>query len=103
MSRQEKRQIAQQVQGIPITGLRDASNGPTCGDCSGRLLEGRYPVDGYQCPMCRRIWFRPEAGPFKVRCQTCGDWWKEEGGHACPKIPPPRRREAILATRNKLL
>ena len=102
MSRQEPRQVAQQIQGIPITGLRDASQGPLCGDCTGRLLEGRYPPHGYLCHMCGRVWFAPETIPFKVRCQTCGNVWNEKDGHACPKVPVPRRREAVLATRAKL-
>ena len=103
MSRQAPRQAARQVQGIPISGLRDMSNGPTCGDCAGRVLEKRYPVDGWRCPMCRRIWFRPEAGAFRVQCIECGEVWQEEEGHTCPKIPTPRRREAVMATREKLL
>ena len=101
--------------GIRITGLRDASNGPTCGDCAGHLMTKQYPPDGYQCPMCRRIWFRHGAGALarhhkavlrhlakKVKCTLCGEHWLEGEGHACPKIPAPRRREAILATRRKM-
>ncbi len=94
--------------GIPITGLRDASNGPTCGDCAGRLLTKQYPPDGYQCPMCRRVWFRHGAGAlarhlsYKVKCTLCGEHWLEGEGHICPKVPPPRRREAILATKRKM-
>ena len=102
MSRQAPRQVARQVQGIPITGLSDVSEGPFCGDCIGRLLTKQYPVDGWQCPMCRRIWFRPEAGPYTVRCSLCNEVWQEEEGHICPKVPTPRRREAIMATRAKL-
>ncbi len=92
------------MKGIPITGLRDISNGPTCGDCFGRLLQGRYPVDGWQCPTCHRIWYRQwnTKDGYKVRCMNCDEVWKEGQGHICPKIPAPRRREAILATRNKI-
>ena len=89
------------LQGIPITGLHDASNGPTCGDCAGRLLQGHYPVDGWQCPMCKRIWFRrwPTRQGYKVRCMDCDEVWLEGEGHLCPKVPTPRRREAIYATK----
>ncbi len=105
MTRQAKRQVAQQIQGIPITGLGDVSNGPTCGDCAGRLLTKQYPVDGYQCPMCSRIWFaqlHESHQAYKVKCTLCGERWLEGEGHICPKVPTPRRREAIYATRNKL-
>lgn len=95
--------------GIPITGLGDSSNGPTCGDCIGRLLSKQYPVDGYQCPVCRRIWFHYSESPlvlrhfaYKVKCILCGEHWLEDEGHLCPKIPTPRRREAIMATRRNL-
>ncbi len=98
--------------GIRITGLKDSSNGPLCGDCASVLLTKQYPVDGYQCPMCNRIWrHHSEAAAearlarhlaHKVKCILCGEHWLEGEGHICPKVPTPRRREAVMATREKL-
>lgn len=89
--------------GIRITGMRDASNGPLCGDCTGRLLEGRHPIDGYRCPICRRVWSshlepRREAMPLE-QCGRCAGLYRKEEGHLCPRLPTPRRREAVMATR----
>jgi hypothetical protein len=73
-----------------------------CGDCIGRLFEGPHPVDGYQCPLCRHIWLSAATrAASRVTCLHCFWTYPEDGGHICPKIPAPRRREAILATRNK--
>jgi hypothetical protein len=80
--------------GIKLTGLRDVSDGPICGDCAGRLLTKQYPVAGYQCPMCRRIW---RMSYEKEECLHCKMRYHKY--HICLKLP--RRREAVLASRNK--
>jgi hypothetical protein len=94
--------------GIPITGLSDSANGPVCGDCARVLLTKQWPVDGYQCPICRRIWMHHVASralarhlAYKVKCVLCNEHWLEGEGHICPTLPTPRRREAIYATKRK--
>lgn len=100
-------------EGIPITGLKDSANGPTCGACAGILLTKQYPVDGTQCPVCRRIWYANRqfhldrqkiiaSQAYKVKCILCNEHWLEGEGHICPTLPTPRRREAIDATKKKL-
>jgi len=80
---------------MSLTGFKDASTGPICGDCVGNLLKKTYQPNGYKCSMCGRIWWHGADLPLTDEEKSV---LREVDQYNNPII---RRREAVLAARLK--